>query len=155
MVIERKIRLDGTVVEVECLPIKVSHDFVVLRYDLPRAYEIDGVQLGVDCTTCACYWRGRPYNLYIFLRKEDSQPLGYYYNLIGASDWDEDLLWYEDWAVDLFIHPDGRCTVLDSEELPAEFPHEQRLVMEQTLHLLKEKGLELGTEIFAKEWRFE
>ncbi|MCD8482557.1 MAG: hypothetical protein LR015_07790 [Verrucomicrobia bacterium] len=87
MVIERKIRLDGTVVEVECIPVKVSHDFVVLRYDLPRAYEIDGVQLGVDCTTCACYWRGRPYNLYIFLRKEDSQPLGYYYNLIGESDW--------------------------------------------------------------------
>ena len=50
------------------------------------------------------------------MRSPQGEPKGWYCNVTTPASFDADGIRYVDLALDLFVHPDGRFTVLDEDE---------------------------------------
>lgn len=117
---EVKRRLDGSVAKFECTLVHREAGHVVLRYDITgQGGEVAGVRLPGGTITYAYYWTDRPYNVYHWLLP-DGTTAGYYFNLADQTEIGEKRVAWLDLTVDILITPDGRCQVLDEDELPAD-----------------------------------
>ncbi|NDJ52521.1 MAG: DUF402 domain-containing protein [Chloroflexi bacterium] len=67
------------------------------------------------------FFRDRWYNIFELHDVDDQRIKGWYCNFTRPADWDEEQLWQDDLALDLFIYPDGRTLLLDLDEF-AELP---------------------------------
>ncbi|KRE20301.1 hypothetical protein ASE42_00155 [Bacillus sp. Root920] len=75
--------------------------------------------------TTAYYWKDRPYNIY-FWRDDQGKELGSYFNMVGDTQFNGQLVMFEDLIIDLLVLPNGDVFVLDEDELPeslADFEH--------------------------------
>ncbi|MFP3326281.1 DUF402 domain-containing protein, partial [Planococcus sp. SIMBA_160] len=57
------------------------------------------------------------YNLY-FWRNDQGKELGSYFNIVGDTRFNGQLVMFEDLIVDLLVLPNGDFFVLDEDELP-------------------------------------
>jgi predicted RNA-binding protein associated with RNAse of E/G family len=127
---EIKRRLDGSVARFQCSLVLRDGDHVVLRYDFTgKGGEVAGVKLPSGTVTYAYYWCDRPYNVYHWLLP-DHTTAGYYFNLADQTVMGDDFVDWQDLTVDILITPDGRCQVLDEDELPADLDPALRAKLE-------------------------
>ena len=102
----------GTVVESD-------GDGCVLRAPfLPKgsaAVLVDGVPFEAGDVFTEFYFWGRWYNVF-HVAAADGTPKGWYCNVCRPPCLADETLTYVDLALDLFVHPDGRMTVLDEDE---------------------------------------
>lgn len=148
-VLERKIRLDGTVNEFECDGLLVRPgDRAVLRYVLTKTWPLDAAGLAIPpgTRTIAHYWADRTYNVYHWVTG-DGRTLALYCNVVGRTRIEQGLVEYEDLAVDVVIVPSGAATVLDEDELPEDLPSPQRAIVNKALEELTGNSRRLAVEI--------
>jgi hypothetical protein len=155
-VIERKIRLDGTVSDYECEALLIEKGKrAVLRYVLPHDLEFPTAAFGAPkgTVTIGHYWTDRPYNVYQWMTPRGIV-LGWYFNVVDATVVDEELVSYEDLAVDVLVDPTGRTTVLDEDELPTDLEPKRRGIVSRALEALTSSPMRLAREIEAETRRF-
>ncbi|MED1747705.1 MULTISPECIES: DUF402 domain-containing protein [Bacillus] len=120
-VIERKIKYDQKVVEHTCQLLDAQGQQAVLFHKIEDTFMMragDGaLTIPKGSYTTAYYWKDRPYNLY-FWRNDQGKELGSYFNIVGDTRFNGQLVMFEDLIVDLLVLPNGDFFVLDEDELP-------------------------------------
>ena len=76
---------------------------------------VDGVRFARGDIFTEYYFLDRWYNVF-HLQSPSGQAKGWYCNVTTPATFDGDAICYIDLALDLFVHPDGRFTVLDQDE---------------------------------------
>jgi predicted RNA-binding protein associated with RNAse of E/G family len=115
--LEIKHRLDGSIERFECLPIQVSDGEAVVMYELPRNGRVDNLILPAGTLSFGYFWMDRPYNVYHWVTGA-GETLGTYFNVCDETKIGENAVSWRDLVIDLLVTPDGRCRVLDTQELP-------------------------------------
>lgn len=147
-IIERKIRLDGSVSEFRCerLSLEVGRR-AVLRYRMDREWIIGdtGIALRPGQITIAHYWSDRPYNVYHWL--DGARTIAYYCNVASDTMIHEDVVAYTDLVVDVLVRPSGETIVLDEEELPPDLAPARRIHIARAVETLGAGSRRLADEI--------
>jgi len=120
-VIERKIKYDEKIVEHTCQLLDAQGQQAVLFHKIEDTFTMragDGaLTIPKGSYTTAYYWKDRPYNMY-FWRDDQGKELGSYFNIVGNTSFNGQLVMFEDLIVDLLVLPNGDFFVLDEDELP-------------------------------------
>ncbi|MGG0859149.1 DUF402 domain-containing protein [Bacillus sp. NMCC4] len=120
-VIERKIKYDQKVVEYTCQLLDAQEQQAVLFHKIEDRFTMragDGaLTIPKGSYTTAYYWKDRPYNIY-FWRDDQGKELGSYFNIVGNTWFNGQLVIFEDLIIDLLVLPNGHFFVLDEDELP-------------------------------------
>jgi hypothetical protein len=102
----------GTVVALDALGCTVRAPFLPFG---TTAVFVDGVPFEAGDVFTECYYWGRWFNVF-HVAAADGTTRGWYCNVTQPAKLVDDTLLYVDMALDLFVHPDGRMTVLDEDE---------------------------------------
>lgn len=116
-ILEVKETLAGQRREFRCELVKLDRDELVVSYRSPVAGEVAGVALPAGTLSLGYFWETRPYNVYHWLGP-DSTTLGLYFNISDTTRITSRQVSWRDLVVDVLVTPDGRCQVLDEDELP-------------------------------------
>ena len=85
---------------------------------MPRDVQLEDILLRRNTLSLGYFWEDRPYNAYHWIdARGDSVAL--YFNISDGTRIGPEEIEWRDLAVDILISPDGRCRVLDEDELPA------------------------------------
>ena len=119
-VIERKIRLDGSVEEFVCeVLVLEAGRHAVLRYVLDRDWHVAGtILIPKGTSTISHYWVDRPYNVYHWVN--EGRTLAHYVNIADRTEISRELVAYRDLVVDVLVRPSGAIEILDEDELPTD-----------------------------------
>lgn len=147
-IVERKIRLDGTIEEFVCERLLVvPGKRAVLGYELDRDWDVAGViTVPKGSRTIAHYWSDRPYNVYHWVTPAGAT-IANYCNVVASTAIDEDVVSYEDLVVDVLIDTAGGATVLDEEDLPPDLPSPRRAVVNRAIEDLTTNGRRIAAEM--------
>ena len=146
--VERKVRLDGTVAEFACEALRIELGRrAVLRYVSDREWRVGDPPIAVPAgtVTIAHYWSDRPYNVYHWLSGPGT--LAYYVNVADRTDIRADSVSYRDLVVDVLLRPSGAIDVLDEEELPQDLEPGARKAIADALEVVVTSGRRLSAEI--------
>lgn len=102
---------------------------IVVVYRMPRDVELEDVLLRADTLSLGYFREDRPYNAYHWV-DADLATVALYFNISDRTRIDANSVAWRDLAVDVLITPDGRCRVLDEDELPADIEPELRRYIE-------------------------
>jgi predicted RNA-binding protein associated with RNAse of E/G family len=145
---ERKIRLDGSVVEYACEPLLVEPGRrAVVRYvtDRDRALEGTDLVLRKGTVTIGHFWIDRPYNVYHWLA--ENRTIAFYVSVATDTAIETALITYRDLVVDVLIRPSGAIEILDEEELPASIEPRYRLALAKALETCVTEARRLNAEV--------
>ncbi|MBL7177874.1 MAG: DUF402 domain-containing protein [Desulfobacteraceae bacterium] len=133
---EIKHRLDGSIKRYECLPVHLSDDEAVIMYELTRKVRVDDLVLPAGSLSFGYFWSNRNYNVYHWVT-ETGETLGTYFNVCDETNISKEIVSWRDLIIDLLVTPDGRCRVLDSEELPQDLDERLALLIKETEQYLQ------------------
>jgi hypothetical protein len=122
---EIKRTLTGRVDEFLCDVYSQSPDELIAIYRLPKARDLHGVWLPEGTMTAGYFWPARPYNLYHWVLPGQGT-LAYYFNIGDVGRYDDNVIEWDDLAIDVLATPDGRMQVLDEYEIPADLAPRRR-----------------------------
>ncbi|MGN6564507.1 MAG: DUF402 domain-containing protein [Thermomicrobiales bacterium] len=88
-----------------------------MLYRLSRTGQVGALLLPAGTISLGYFWTARPYNIYHWLTPT-GQTLGLYANLGDRTRITPEAITWRDLVVDVLLTPDGRCQVLDEDELP-------------------------------------
>ncbi|MGN6674083.1 MAG: DUF402 domain-containing protein [Thermomicrobiales bacterium] len=88
-----------------------------MLYRLSRTGQVGDLLLPAGTISLGYFWTARPYNIYHWLTPT-GQTLGLYANLGDRTRITPEAITWRDLVVDVLLTPDGRCQVLDEDELP-------------------------------------
>jgi len=101
----------------------------VVAYRMPRDARLEDIELRRGTLSLGYFWADRPYNAYHWIdARLDSIAL--YFNISDGTRIDPRAIEWLDPAVDILISPDGRCRVLDEDELPPDLDDPLRAYIE-------------------------
>jgi predicted RNA-binding protein associated with RNAse of E/G family len=86
---------------------------------MPRDVQLEDVLLRKDSVSLGYFWQDRPYNAYHWI-DERHNTVALYFNIADSTRISPQTIEWRDLTVDVLITPDGRCRVLDEDELPAD-----------------------------------
>ena len=118
-ILEIKETLTGERKEFLCTPCAVAEDEVVILYKVSREGRVEDVVLPTGTLSLGYFWATRPYNAYHWVTPK-GKTIGLYFNISEGADITPQQVVWRDLVVDVLVTPDGRCRVLDEDELPAE-----------------------------------
>ena len=147
-IVERKTRLDGSVVEYPCESLLVEAGRRgVVRYVTERDRAIEGTDLVLrtGTVTVGHFWTDRPYNVYHWL--DGGRTVAFYVNIATDTTIEPGLIAYLDLVVDVLIRPSGALEVLDEDDLPASIEPRYRLAIAKALETCVSEGRRLTAEI--------
>jgi hypothetical protein len=137
---------DGVVVAAtsECVAVRATFFW---KRDRP-APVVDGVPFNHGDIFTEYYYLDRWYNVF-HIADASGQLKGWYCNIAEPAAVDDDGIVFVDFCLDLFVHPDGRMTVLDEDEFAAasacapgpEDPDNARAALSALMQLARERGL--------------
>jgi predicted RNA-binding protein associated with RNAse of E/G family len=148
---ERKRRLDGTVTEFRCEPLRVEPGKrAVVRFVTPADRRLDGTDLTLPAGTVTIghFWADRSYTVYAF--RVAGAAVGWYCSIADAVTIGADSVEYLDLVVDVLIDPKGTATVLDEDELPADIEPRHRRTINEALETLTGNTRRLIAEVEAE-----
>ena len=147
-IIERKTRLDGSVVEYACEALVVEPGRrAVVRYvaDQDRPLAGTGLVLHKGTVTVGHFWTDRPYNVYHWL--ERGRTVALYVSIATDTTIDPETIAYRDLVVDVLIRTSGAIEILDEDELPPSIEPRDRLAIAKTLETCVTEARRLTAEI--------
>lgn len=89
----------------------------VVVYRMPSDHRLEDIALARGTLSLGYFWEDRPYNAYHWI-DERLDSVALYFNISDRTRIAERTIEWRDLAVDVLISPDGRCRVLDEDELP-------------------------------------
>ncbi len=149
-VLERKVRLDGSVEEWTCeLVVLAPGRYAAVRYVLPEERRLGGSELVLPAGTVTIghFWADRAYTAYHWLSCE--RTLGVYCSVAELLQVEPEGIVYLDLAVDVLVLPGGEVSVLDEHELPSDLERETLRTIEEAVAALQADPVGLLGEIEA------
>lgn len=137
-VLERKVRLDGSVEEWTCELLALEPGrYAAVRYVLPAERRLAGSELVLPAGTVTIghFWADRAYTAYHWLSGE--RTLGVYCSVAELLQVEADGVVYLDLAVDVLLLPGGGVSVLDEHELPSDLERETLATIEAAVAALQ------------------
>ena len=119
IITEVKTTLAGESKEFACELLQRAPGEVVVVYRMPRDVQLEDVLLRKGTLSLGYFWEDRPYNVYHWI-DGGLDTVALYFNISDATRISADSVAWRDLAVDVLMTPDGRCRVLDEDELPAD-----------------------------------
>jgi len=101
----------------DCELLHCSPGEAVVIYRMPRDVQLEDIELRRGTLSLGYFWQDRPYNAYHWI-DERFDSVALYFNISDRTQIGERTIEWRDLAVDILISPDGRCRVLDEDELP-------------------------------------
>ena len=147
-IVERKTRLDGTVVDYPCEALVVEPARrAVVRYvtERDRALEGTNLVLRAGTVTIGHFWVDRPYNVYHWL--DGDRTIALYVSIATDTTIEESVIAYTDLVVDVLVRPTGALDILDEDELPPTLEPRHRLVIAKALEVCVTEAKRLIAEI--------
>ena len=117
-IIEVKRTLAGLEKRFECRVLARTSTHLAVLWIAPAAMHVHGVDLPAGTVSFGHFWTDRPYNVYHWLRADQST-VGFYFNLADRTTWTAERLDWRDLTLDVLATPEGRLELLDEDELPA------------------------------------
>ena len=114
-------------------------------YRMPRDVQLEDVLLRKNTLSLGYFWQNRPYNVYHWIDR-DNETVALYFNIADGTRISETTVEWRDLAVDVLITSDGRCRVLDEDELPPGIGPGLRSYIERTRDELCREPLSLLDE---------
>ena len=116
---EIKTTLVGERKEFDCELLTWAGAEAVVIYRMPRDVQLEDILLRKHTISLGYFWENKPYNAYHWIdQQQDTVAL--YFNISDGTRISARVIEWRDLAVDVLITPDGRCRVLDEDELPAD-----------------------------------
>jgi len=136
-ILEVKETLTGERKEFPCTLCALTQDEAVILYKVLHEGRVEDVVLPAGTFSLGYFWATRPYNAYHWVTPK-GKTIGLYLNISdGARITPQQVVW-RDLLVDILVTPDGRCRVLDEDELPPEMDVSLRqrinVVREELVH---------------------
>jgi len=103
----------------DCELLRHSPGEAVIIYRMPRDVQLEDILLRGGTLSLGYFWEDRPYNAYHWIDQRLAS-VALYFNISDRTRIGEQSIEWRDLAVDILISPDGRCRVLDEDELPAD-----------------------------------
>lgn len=145
--IERKIRYDGTVVEVEVTLLQHRASRIDVIHYIEEAFTMSDEGYHITITlgnyTRATYWIDRPYNVYRWYDKEH-RFIAAYFNIVGKTTFDGHILSFEDKIIDILVLPNGKTFILDEDELPLPLAEFENGVVAKALTIALQDALTIA-----------
>lgn len=150
---EIKHQLDGSIKRYECIPVNVSNDEAVIIYEMTREVRVEDLLLPSGSLTFGYFWSNRHYNVYHWVT-EIGETLGLYFNVCDEINIGQDGVSWRDLIIDLLVTPDGRCRVLDTDELPQNLDEGLASLIEETEEYLKWQYRSISAKVEKKTARY-
>lgn len=140
----------GRQVTFDCELLAIEPGRQLLGYTIRRRHSnVAGVFLPAGTRSYGCFWAGRPYNLYLWMRRRGPRRdavLGAYFNVcdqvrLGPAE----LRWRDLW-VDVLALPARTPVTLDREEVPGGLPPRLAAHIEAAVAALHARSGELVEE---------
>jgi uncharacterized protein len=147
-IIERKTRLDGSVVDYACEALVVEPGRrAVVRYVSDQDRPLAGTDLVLPkgTVTVGHFWTDRPYNVYHWL--ERGRTVALYVSVATDTTIERETIAYRDLVVDILIRTSGAIEILDEDELPPSIEPRHRLAIAKALETCVTEGRRLTAEI--------
>jgi predicted RNA-binding protein associated with RNAse of E/G family len=147
-IIERKTRLDGSVVEYACEALLVEAGRrAVVRYVTEQNRPLEGtdIVLHKGTVTVGHFWTDRPYNVYHWVA--DGRTVAFYVSIATDTTIEPAAIAYRDLVVDVLIRPSGAIEILDEDELPPSIEPRYRLAIAKALETCVTEARRLTAEI--------
>jgi hypothetical protein len=119
VITEIKTTLAGERKQFECELLCRAPGEAVIVYRMPRDRWLEDVLLEKNSLSLGYFWEDRPYNAYHWI-DADLATVALYFNIGDRTRIDADSIAWRDLVVDVLMTPDGRCRVLDEDELPTD-----------------------------------
>jgi len=116
---EIKSTLAGARKEFECELLTRDAGQAVVIYRMPRDVQLEDVRLRKGTVSLGYFWQDRPYNAYHWIDAQQNT-IALYFNIADGTRIAQRTIAWRDLTVDVLLTPDGRCRVLDEDELPAD-----------------------------------
>lgn len=140
---------DGRRVTFACDLLAIEPARQLLGYTVRRAATVAGVFLPAGTRSYGCFWAGRPYNLYLWMRDggiRGESVLGAYFNVCDAVELGRTELRWRDLWVDVLALPARRPVTLDRDEVPDDLPERLAAHIDDAVHELYARNGELIEE---------
>ncbi len=118
-ILEVKEKLNGHRHEFASAVLDQSAETLVSLYVVPGEGRLGGVALERGTRCLGYFWTNRHYNVYHAVDHR-GQTLVFYINISDHTVITPAAIAWRDLEVDVVITPDGRCEVLDEDEIPAD-----------------------------------
>ncbi len=131
IITEIKTTLAGDRHEFECELLRMTPGEAVVIYRMPRDLQLEDVFLPKDTISVGYFWQQKPFNAYHWI--DDRQDtLALYFNVCDNTEISARAIEWRDLVVDVLMTADGRCRVLDENELPDDLEDGLRRYIEAT-----------------------
>ncbi|MDE0222107.1 MAG: DUF402 domain-containing protein [Spirochaetaceae bacterium] len=140
---------DGRRVTFACDLLAIEPGRQLLGYTIRHAATVAGVFLPAGTRSYGCFWAGRPYNLYLWMRRSGARRvavLGAYFNVCDAVELGRAELRWRDLWVDVMALPARRPVTLDRDEVPGDLPPRLSRHIDDAVHELYARSGELVEE---------
>jgi hypothetical protein len=120
---EIKTTLSGKRKTFECELLQATAIDAVVVYRMPVDHQLEDILLRKGTLSLGYFWQDRPYNAYHWIDARQ-QTIALYFNVCDSTVISTESIAWRDLMVDVLITPDGRCRVLDEDELPTDIDTE-------------------------------
>lgn len=145
-ILEIKHKLDGSVHKFHCQTLEKSSNHVVMLYRLENPVTIEDQVFDAGTLSLGYFWEERNYNVYHWVRPNGESQAAYI-NIADSTTITEDVVEWRDLIIDLLITPDGRCQILDEDELPENLADDLDQLISSETKALQQRHQELLKEI--------
>ncbi|MGB5329308.1 MAG: DUF402 domain-containing protein [Gammaproteobacteria bacterium] len=116
---EIKTTLAGERKTFSCELLQATPTGAVVVYRMPADHQLEDILLRKGTISLGYFWQDKPFNAYHWI---DSRldTVALYFNVSDNTTISAESIAWRDLVVDILITPDGRCRVLDEDELPAD-----------------------------------
>ena len=118
-ILEIKRTLRGAEKRFECQLLASGPGYAAVLWIAPEPMHVHGVDLPAGTVSFGHFWEDRGYNVYHWLDGV-GRTLGFYFNIADQTSISPEVVSWRDLVLDVLVTPDGRCQVLDEDELPIE-----------------------------------
>ncbi|MCF7982577.1 MAG: DUF402 domain-containing protein [Pseudomonadales bacterium] len=146
---EYKDVLVGSPKTFHCELLDLADTEAVVVYQLAKEVILEGTHMPPGTISFGYFWQERNFNVYHFVAKTGNS-LGFYFNVSDSTQIGETRIYWRDLVVDIFITPDGRCRVLDEDEIPENLDPSLRKSIEQTRDHILSNFRQLTEEVAAR-----
>ena len=147
-VLEIKRTLRGVEKRFECRLLTSGTGHAVVLWIAPEPMHVHGVDLPAGTVSFGHFWEGRGYNVYHWLDPA-GKTLGYYFNIADETCISAEVIAWRDLVLDVLMTPDGRCDVLDEDELPPDLDPALRARVEAGLRAILDNTASVLAEVDA------
>ncbi len=128
---EIKTTLSGECKTFTCELLQATATDAVVIYRMPADYQLEDILLRKGTLSLGYFWQDKSYNAYHWIDAQQ-ETVALYFNVSDNTIISAESIAWRDLMVDVLITPDGRCRVLDEDELPADIDSGLRQYIDHT-----------------------